>query len=227
VLSEHRGSSRHSTTTVRQPGQALAIVCRSFRAGRILIFKTQGSASLHPGLRSITPSAFSQVLPPENALIADCFYAKQILRDKSRRRAPFPNLWGKSSALDPTPPFAKWQTHIKFSIFRVDLGARPAHGQRPARRSGPPASPGRVASERDPAKEARFTSRSHLRFLDVEAAVIDHRLIEHFDIFSDHLGKRVQSVQSRGIEVERKLIDNKEFTLYVRVARDVSGCRHY
>jgi hypothetical protein len=59
--------------------------------------------------------------------------------------------------------------------------------ERPARRSGPPASPGRVASERDPAKEARFTSRSHLRFLDVEAAVIDHRLIEHFDIFSDHL----------------------------------------
>ena len=125
MLSEHRGSSRHSTTTVRQPGQALAIVCRSFRAGRILIFKTQGSASLHLGLRSITPSAFSQVLPPENALIADCFYAKQILRDKSRRRAPFPNLWGKSSALDPTPPFAKWQTHIKFSIFRVDLGAAP------------------------------------------------------------------------------------------------------
>ena len=38
---------------------ALPILCRSFRAGRILIFETQGSASLRPGLRSIRPSACS------------------------------------------------------------------------------------------------------------------------------------------------------------------------
>ena len=77
-LTEHRGPSQHSTTTVRLPGPALAILCRSFRAGRILIFKAQGSASLHPGLRPITPSACSQVLRPENVLIAECFYPEQM-----------------------------------------------------------------------------------------------------------------------------------------------------
>jgi hypothetical protein len=35
--------------------------------------KTQGSASLHPGLRSLTPSACSKRLAPENHLVAERF----------------------------------------------------------------------------------------------------------------------------------------------------------
>jgi hypothetical protein len=51
-LTQHRGSSEHSTTRARNP-------LPLFQSGPQLIFKTQGSASLHPGLRSSTPSAFS------------------------------------------------------------------------------------------------------------------------------------------------------------------------
>jgi hypothetical protein len=42
----------------------------ALRAGRILIFKTQGSAPLHPGLLRLR--RVPQVLPPANALVAEC-----------------------------------------------------------------------------------------------------------------------------------------------------------
>ena len=52
------------------PGQPLvksrANICRSFRAEHILLSRTQGYASFHPGLRSLTPLACSKMLAPEN-----------------------------------------------------------------------------------------------------------------------------------------------------------------
>jgi hypothetical protein len=59
-LSEHRGSSRHSTR--RSDSLDMRSLSSAALSERVayLIFKTQGSASLHPGLRSITPSACSR-----------------------------------------------------------------------------------------------------------------------------------------------------------------------
>ena len=61
-----KGRQIKSNVTDRAPGlipnirgHALATFCRSFRADRLLTFKTQGCASLHPGLMSTTPSACS------------------------------------------------------------------------------------------------------------------------------------------------------------------------
>jgi hypothetical protein len=72
-LTEHRGSSRHFNDNGQVAWRRARCPLSLFRAGCILLFKTQSSASLHPGLRSITLSACSQVLPPQNALMTEYF----------------------------------------------------------------------------------------------------------------------------------------------------------